>query len=154
MDCGTPGFPVFHYLLELAHGFMSIELVMPSNHLMLCHPLLLLHSIFPKIRTFSNESTLCIKWPEYWNFGFGNSSSNKCSGLIRMDWFDLFVVQETLIKIILPHHSSKASIFQHLALWSNFHIFLRQLEKPQLWLYGSLLAKRCLCFLTYCLGLS
>ena len=92
---------------------MSIELVMPSNHLILCGPLLLLPSIFPSIRVFSNESVLHISWPKYWNFGFSISInlSNKYSGLIsfRMDWLDLLAVQETL-KSLLQHHSSKASI--------------------------------------------
>ena len=87
---------------------MSIELMMPSNHLILCHPLLLLHSIFPSIRVFSNESVLPIRWPKYWNFSFGISPSNEYSGLIsfRMDWLDLLAVQGTL-KSLLQHHSSK-----------------------------------------------
>ena len=95
---------------------MSIELVMPSNHLILCHPLLLLPSIFPSIRVFSNESTLSIGWPKYWSFSFSFSPSNKFSGLIsfRMDWLDLLAVQGTL-KSLLQHHSSKASILQHSA---------------------------------------
>ena len=92
---------------------MSIESVMPSNHLILCHPLLLPPSIFPSIRVFSNESVLCIKWPKYWSFSFSISPSNEHSGLIsfRMDWMDLFAVQGTL-KSLLRHHSSKASILQ------------------------------------------
>ena len=90
---------------------MSIESVMPSNHLILCHPLLLLPSIFPSIRVFSNESALCIKWPKYWSFSFYISPSNEHSGLIsfRMDWLDLLAVQRTL-KSLLQHHSSKASV--------------------------------------------
>ena len=90
---------------------MSIESVMPSNHLILCRPLLLLTSIFPKIRDFSNKSVLCIRWPKYWCFSFSISPSNEYSGLIsfRMDWLDLLTVQETL-KSLLQHHSSKASI--------------------------------------------
>ena len=90
---------------------MSIKLVMPSNHLILCCPLLLLPSIFPSIRVFTNESALCIKWPKYWSFSFSISLSNEYSGLIsfRMDWLDLLAVQETL-KSLLQHHSSKASI--------------------------------------------
>ena len=93
----------------------SIESVMPSNHLILCHPLLLLPSIFPSIRVFSNESTLCIRWPKYWSFSFSISPSNEYSGLIffRLDWFD-FAVQGTL-KSLLQHHSSKASILWHSA---------------------------------------
>ena len=90
---------------------MSIESVMPSNHLILCHPLLLLPSVFLNIRVFSNESVLCIRWPKYWSFSFNISPSNEYSGLIsfRIDWFDLFEVQGTL-KSLLQQHSSKASI--------------------------------------------
>ena len=92
---------------------MSIESVMPSNHLILCHPLLLLPLIPPSIRVFSNESLLCIRWPKYWRFSFSISPSNEYSGLIcfRMDWLDLLAVQGTL-KSLLQHHSSKASILQ------------------------------------------
>ena len=90
---------------------MSIELVMPSNHLILCCPLLLLPSVFPSIRVFSNEPVLCIRWPKYWSFSFSISPSNDYSGLFsfRMDWFDLLAVQGTL-KSLLQHHSSKATI--------------------------------------------
>ena len=89
----------------------SIELVMPYNHLILCHPLLLPPSIFPSIRVFSNESAFCIRWPKYWSFSFSISPSNEYSGLVsfRMDWLDLLAVQGT-IKSFLQHHSSKASI--------------------------------------------
>ena len=89
--------------------FMSIEFVMPSNHLILCHPLPLLPSIFPSIRVFSNESAFCTRWPKFWSFSFSISPSNEHSGLIsiRMDWLDLLVVQGTL-KSLLQHHSSKA----------------------------------------------
>ena len=92
---------------------MPIELVMPSSHLILCHPLLLLSPIPPSIRVFSNESTLRIRWPEYWSFSFSISLSNEHPGLIpfRMDWLDLLAVQGTL-KSLLQHHSSKASIFR------------------------------------------
>ena len=92
---------------------MSIESVMPSNHLILCHPLLLLPSIFPSIRAFSNESVLSIRWPKYWNFSFSINPSNEYSGLIsfRMDWLDPLAVQGTL-KSLLHHHSSKASLLQ------------------------------------------
>ena len=95
---------------------MSIELVLSSNHLILCHPLLLLPSIFPSIRVFSNESGLCIRWPKYWSFTINISPSNEHSGLIsfRMDWLDLFAVQGTL-KSLLQHHSSKALILQRSA---------------------------------------
>ena len=91
--------------------FMSIELVVPSNHLILCRPLLLLPSIFPSIRVFSNESALRIRWLKYWSFSFSISPSSEYSGLIsfRMDWFDLLAIQGTL-KSLLQHHSSKASI--------------------------------------------
>ena len=93
---------------------MSIESVMLSNHLILCHPLLLLSSIFASIQVFSNESAVHIKWPKYWSFSFSISPSNEYSGLIsfKIDWFDLLAVQGTL-KSLLQHHSSKASILQH-----------------------------------------
>ena len=103
---------------------MSIESVMPSNHLILCHPLLLLPSIFPSIRVFSNESILCIRWPKYWSFSFSIRPYNEHSGLItfRMDWLDLLAVQGTP-KSLLQCHSSKASIFgAQLSLQSNTHI--------------------------------
>ena len=111
MDCSTPGLPVHHQLPSLLK-FMSIESVMPSNHLILCRPLLLLPSIFPSIRVFFNESVLRIRWPKYWSFSFNISPSNEYSGLIvlRMDWLDLVGVQGTR-KSLLQHHSSKASIF-------------------------------------------
>ena len=104
---------------------MSIESVMPSNHLILCHPLLLLPSIFPSVRVFSNESALHIRWPKYWSFSFNNSPSNEHSGLIsfRMDWLDLLAVQWTL-KSLLQHHSSKAS-----TLWCPA-FFMVQLSHP------------------------
>ena len=96
---------------------MSIESVMPSNHLILCHPLLLLPSIIPSIRVFSNESALLIRWPKYWSFSFSISPSNEYSGLtsFRMDWLDLLAVQGTP-KSLLQHHSSKSSILWHSAL--------------------------------------
>ena len=111
MDCSTPGFPVLHYIQSLLK-LMSIKLVMPSNHLILCRPLLLLPSVFPSIRVFSGESALCIRWPNYWSFSFSISPSDEYSGLIsfRIDWFDL-AVQGTL-KSLLQHYSSKASILQ------------------------------------------
>ena len=104
---------------------MSVELVMPSNHLILCHALLLPPSIFPSIRVFSNESALCIRWPKYWSFSFKTSPSNEHPGLIslRMDWLDLLAVQGTL-KSLLQHHSSKASILWHSAF------FIAQLSHP------------------------
>ena len=123
LDCSTPGFPVLHHLLDLLR-LMSIELVMPSNHLILCHPLLLLPSIFPSIRVFSNELVPPNRWPKYWNFSFSISPSNEYSGLIsfRMEWLDLFAVQGTLKS--LQHHSSKASILQLSAF------FMVQLSYP------------------------
>ena len=113
MDCSTPGFPVHHQLLEL-----SIESVMPSNHHILYCPLLLLLSIFPNIRAFSNQSFLQIRWPQYRSFNFSISLSNEYSGLIsfRMDWLDLPAIQGTL-KSLHQQHSSKASIFRHSAFF-------------------------------------
>ena len=110
MNRSTTGPPVYHQLLESTQT-MSIELVMPSNHLILCCPLLLLPSIFPSIRVFSNESALHIRWPKYWSFSFSISPSSEHPGLIsfRMDWLDLLAVQGTL-KSLLQHHSSKPSI--------------------------------------------
>ena len=119
MDCSTPGFPVHHQLQNLLK-LMSIELVMPSNHLILCRPLLLPPSIFPSIRVFSNESVLHIRWPKYWSFSFSISPSNEYSGLISfmIDWFDLLAVQG-ILESLLQHHSSKASILRR----SAFFIF-------------------------------
>ena len=104
---------------------MFTESVMPSNHLVLCHPLLLLPSVSPSIRVFSNKLALYIRWPKYWSFSFSISPTNKYSGLIsfRIDWFDLLAVQSTL-KSLLQHHSSKASVVQH----STF--FMVQLSHP------------------------
>ena len=104
---------------------MSIELVMPSNHLILCFPLLLPPSVFPSIRVFSNESALRIRWPKYWSFSFSISPPSEYSGLIsfRMDWLDLLAVQRTL-KSLLQHHSSKASVLWHSAF------FIVQLSHP------------------------
>jgi len=106
---------------------MSIESVMPSNHLILCPPLLLLSSVFPSIWVFSNESALHIRWPKYWSFSFNISPSNEYSGLIsfRIDWLDLLAVQGTL-KSLLQHHSSKASIPWHSAF------FIVQLSHPNM----------------------
>ena len=134
---------------------MSIESVMPSNHLILYHPLLLLLSIFPSIRVFSGKSVLHITWPKYWSFSFSISPSNEYSGLIsfRIDWFDLLAAQGTL-KNLLQHHSSKASVLR----CSRF--FIAQLSHPYMTtgktiaLDRTLLAKWCLCFLVWCLGWS
>ena len=111
---------------------MAIKSVMPSNHLILCHPLLLLPSICPSIRVFSNESTLCIRWPKFWSFSFSISPSNKHPGLIsfRMDWLDLLAVQGTL-KSLIQHHSSKATILQGSAFFKvQLSHPYRTLEKP------------------------
>ena len=109
MGWSTPGSPVLHYICLLK--FMSIELVMPSNQLILCRILLFLPSVFPSIGVFSNESAFCIRWPKYWSFSLSNSPSNEYSGLIsfRMDWFDFLAVQGTL-RSLLQHQSLKASI--------------------------------------------
>ena len=114
MTCSRPACPVHH--LSITNSWsppkvMSIESLMPSNHLILCHLLLLLPSIFPNIRVFSNESALPIRWPKYWSFSFSISPSNEHPGLIsfRRDWLDLFAVQGTL-KSLLQHRSSKASV--------------------------------------------
>ena len=124
MDCRMPGLPVHHQLPEFTQT-MSIDLGMPSNHLILCHPLLLLPSIFPSTRVFSNESVLHIGWPKFSSFSFSISLSNEYLGLIsfRMDWLDLLAVQGNL-KSLLQHHSSKASI-----LWCSA-FFIVQLSYP------------------------
>ena len=134
---------------------MSIESLMPSNHLILCYPLLLLPSIFPSIRVFSNESVLCIRWPKCWSFIFNISPYNEYSGLIsfRMDWLDLLAVQGTL-KSLLQHHRSKASVLQRSAF------FIVQLSHPYMttgkiidltrWTFVG----KCLCFLICCVGWS
>ena len=122
MDCSMPGFPVHHQLPEPTQTHVH-RIVMPSNHLILCCLPLLLLSIIPSIRVFSNESLLCIRWPKY--FSFSLSSSNEYSGLIsfRIDWLDLLATQGTL-KSLLKYHSSKASILQRSAF------FIVQLSHP------------------------
>ena len=124
MDCSTPVFPVYHQLRSL-FKLMSIKSVMPSDHLILCRPLLLLPSIFPSIRVFTDESVLHIKWPNDWSFSLSISPSNEYWGLIsfRKDWMDLLALQGTL-KSLLQHHSSKASILWHSAF------FIVQLSHP------------------------
>ena len=139
---------------------MSLKSVMPSNQLILSHPLLLTPSIFPSIRVFSNELVLCIKWPKYWSFSFNISPSNEYSGLIsfRMDWLNLLAVQGTL-KSLLQHHSSKASILQRSAF------FIVQLSHPYMttgktialnrWTFvGKVMYLFFFCFLICCLGWS
>ena len=118
MNRSMPGLPVHHQQLSLLK-LVYIELVMPSNHLILCRPLLLPPSIFPSIRVFSNESALRIWWPKYWSFSFSLSPLNEYSGLIsfRMDWLNLLAVQGTL-KSLLQHHSSKPSVLQHSAFFT------------------------------------
>ena len=113
IDCSRPGSPVLYHFPELAQTQVH-RVRMPSSHLILCCPLLLLPSIFPSIRGFFNESVLHIRQPKYWSFSFSISPSNEYSGLIsfRMDWFDLLAAQGRLFKSLLQHHSSKASIFQ------------------------------------------
>ena len=124
MNRSMPGLPV-RYQLRSPPKPMCIELVMPSNHLILCLPLLLLCSIFPSIMVFSNESALCIRWPKYWSFSFNISPSSEHSGPIsfKMDWLDLLAVQG-MLKNLLQHHSSKASILQCSAF------FIIQLSHP------------------------
>ena len=114
MECNILGFPVFTISWSLLK-LLSIELVMPSNHPVLCRPLLLLPSVFPSIKVFSDESALCIKWSKYWSFSFTISPSDEYSGLIsfRIDWFVLFAAQGTF-RSLLQHHSSKVSI-----LWGS-----------------------------------
>ena len=124
MNCSISGHHVYHQPLEFTQT-MSNQSVMPFSHLILCHPLLLLPPIPPSIRVFSNESTLCMRWPKYCSFSFSISPSNEHPELIsfRMDWLDLLAVQGTL-KSLLQHHSSKASIFRSSAF------FIVQLSHP------------------------
>ena len=123
-DSATPWTTALQASLSITNSqslpkLMSIKSVMPSNHLILCCPLLLLPSIFPSMRVFSNESALHIRWPKYWSFSFSISPSSEYSGLIsfRMDWLDLLAVQGT-VKSLLQHHSSKASILWHSAFFT------------------------------------
>ena len=117
MNLSTPGLPVHHQLLEFTQTHVH-RVSEPSSHLILCRPLLLLPSIFPSIRVFSDESGLCVRWPKYWSFSFNISPSSEHPGLIsfRMDWLDLLAVQGTL-KSLLQHHSSKASILRRSAFF-------------------------------------
>ena len=154
MDCSMPGFPVTN--TQSLRKLMSIESVMPSNHLIHCHPLLLLPSTFPRIRVFSNESVLHIRWPKDWSFSFSISPSNEHPGLIsfRMDWLDLLAAQGTL-NSLLQHHSSKASILQY----SSFLYSPTLTSTHYSWKNHSLdLTDFCwqsnVCFLICCLGWS
>ena len=129
---------------------MSTESVMPSNHLIFCRPLLLLPSIFPSIRVFSNELALYISWPKYWSFSFSVSPSNEYSGLIsfKIDLFDRLAVQETL-KSFLQHHSSKAFI-----LWCSGYFMVQLTSIHDYWKNRSLCCQSGVCFLKHCLVLS
>ena len=135
---------------------MSIESVMPYNHLILSHTLLLLPSVFSSIRVFSNESALCIRWPKYWHFSFSISPFNVYSGLIPLGLTGLI----SLLSKGLSRVFSITSVWKHqffiaqTSLWPNSHISTWLLEKPKFWLYGPLLAKWCLCFLMHCLCFS
>ena len=138
-----PDFLVHHKLLEFAE-LMSNKSLMPSNHLILCHPLLLLPSTFPSIRGFSNESVLHIRWPKYWSFSFSISPFNEYSGLIsfRIDWFDLLGVQGTL-KSLLQQKATKASILWLSAFFMvQLHIWTWLLGKPKPWLYRPLYSRQ------------
>ena len=152
MDCSTQAsmsFTISWSLLRLT----SIESVMPSNDLILCHPLFLLASIFARFRVFSNELPLCIKWPKYWSFSI--SPSNKYSELIsfKIDWFDLHVVQGTL-KSLLQHNSSKESIFRCSTFFMDQLSHLYITGKTTALTRWTFIGKVMLCFLICCLGLS
>ena len=140
MDCSMPGFPVHHYSQSLLK-LMFIELVMPSKHIILCHPLLL-PSIFPSIMVFSNESALCIRWPKHWSFSFSISPSNEYSVLIsfRIGWFDLLAVRGTL-KSLLQHPGSKASVLQHSTFFmvqlSHLYITTGKTVALTIWIFVS-----------------
>ena len=150
MDCSTPGHLSIIYSWSLLK-LMSIELVIPPNHLIICRPLFLLPSIFPSIRVCSNESALHIRWPKYRSFSFNISPSNERPGLIffRMDWLDLLAVQGTL-KSLLQHHSTKASVLRHLAF------FIVQLSQPYTTTGKTIALARWtfICFLIFCVGWS
>ena len=156
MNHSTPGFPVHHQLPESTQTHV-IESVRPSNHLILSCLLLLLPSIFPSIKVFSNESALCIRWPKYSSFSFSICPSNEYSGLIsfRMDLLDLPALKPGTLMSLLQYHSSKASILQRSAFFIvQFSHLCMTTGKTIAWLDGPLLAKECFCFLTWCLGWS
>src|SRR5574340_1078550 len=155
MDCSIPGclsITNSRSLLKL----MSIEEVMPLNHLILCRPLLFPPSVFPSIRVFSNELILCIRWPKYWSFSFSIIPSKEHPGLIsfRMDWLDLLVVQG-ILKCLLQHHSLKASILQHSAFFmvQHSHPYMTT-GKTTVLTRWNFVGKECLCFLICFLDLS
>ena len=157
MDYSTPGFPVPHQLPEFAqvHVHWISDTIQPSHSL---SPSSLYASIFPSIRVSSNESAILSRWPKHWRFSFGIGPSKVYSGLIsfKIDWFDLFSFQGTL-KSLLQHHSSKESISSSvlsLLYCPALIIHTWVQERPKPWLYGPLLARWCLCFLTHCLGLT
>ena len=153
MDCSMLGFPVLHHL-QMLLKLTPVESVMPSYHLILCRPLLLLPSIFPSIKVFSNESALHIRWPKYWSFSFSTSPSNEYSGPIsfRLDWWDLLAIQGNL-KSLLQHHSSKAAV-----LWCSAFFMVQLTSIHDYWKNHSFdltdlcWQSKCLCFLTICLG--
>ena len=150
MDCSTPGLPVHHQLPEFTQTHVH-ESVMPSNHLILCCPLLLLPSIFPRIRVFSNESALCLRWPKYWSFSFSISSSNEYSGLIffRMDWLDLLAVQGALTSLV-QNHSSKALSFFIVQLSHPYMIIRKTIALTRWNFVGKVMSPLLIC----CLGWS
>ena len=122
MDCSTPGFPVHHHLLELIQVTSTVS-VMPFNHLILCHPLLLPPSIFPSIRVFSNELVLPIRWPKYWSFSFSISPSNEYSGLISLEWGGWIFLQSKGLSRVFSNTTVQKHQFlgTQFSLWYNFH---------------------------------
>ena len=160
--CPTPWTEALQASLSITNSqtllkLMSIVLVMPSNHLILCHPLLLPPSTFPNIRVFSNESVLHIRWSKYWSFSFNISPSNEHSGLIsfRMDWLDLLAIQGTF-KSLLQHHqfrsiNSSVLSFLYYPTLTSIHDYWKNHSLDS---YGHLLAEECLCFSIPCLSLS
>ena len=149
MDCRTPDFPVVHHLLEQT---TSIESVMPSNHLILCPPLLFLRSIFPSIRVFSSEVVLHIRWPKYWSFSFSISPSVNIQGWFPLGLTGLISLPSKGLSRVFNTTIQKHQFFRtQLSLWTNTYIHTWLLEKLELWLDRS---SQCLCFLICFLGLS
>ena len=151
MDCSTPGLSV-HHNLQSSLKLMSIEAVIPSNHLILYHPVFLLPSIFPSTKVLSNESVLLIRWPKYWSFSFSISPSNEYSGLVsfKIDGLDLLAVQGTF-KSLLQHHSSKASILQHSAFFMDQLLHPYMTTGKTIALTGWTFVDTSLCLLICCL---